>query len=248
MTPTLLVCSLDDAEIDTGRCRAVLSAAERQRIERLRSPWARARATVARGLLRLELGERLGCAPGAIRFALGPAGKPALAAGDACHFNVSHSHGRVVVAVAPEAPVGVDVEWRERRTRIDALARQCYATNERAGLEALPGGARRYRFFQLWTLKEAVTKALGRGLWGTLAGIRIDAPPAGPAELRLDGALGCEDPVGWWHFDLGAGYSLALAHLADDATLPHVCHITPDGERAPWPREADLAGVRPVSH
>ena len=244
MTPTLLVCRLDDPTVRPGDWYRLLTSRERQRIDGFRHQHARNRALIARVLLRLELAQRLDCRPEMIEFSFGPEGKPALAGSDAWYFNLSHSHDRVVLALAPSAPVGVDIESRARRARIDALARHWFGAGEQQALWALDDAARRYRFFQLWTVKEAVTKAMGRGMWTTLSGIRLAGADVGHPDLQFSGKADCSAPVAWWHFDAGDDYSLALAHLAGDGTPPDTYWIrlgeTPD----PMTVTADLAGVR----
>lgn len=240
--PAMLVCPLD-APIRAARYRSLLTAGERDRIDALAQPAARERALVGRALLRLELAERLGCRPEAVRFAFGPAGKPALAGSDQWHFNLSHSGNRVVLALAPWAPVGVDVENRARRARIDDLARHHFDPAEHAELEALEPSARRYHFFRLWTLKEAVTKALGGSLWSTLSGIRLTGAATQRAELALGGAAACSAPLAWWHFDLGQGYNLALAQLAGTREVPAIQRVIPGETRDPWALLPDSRGV-----
>lgn len=246
MTPTLLVCRLDDPAVRSADWRELLTAGECRRVDGFRQQSARDRALIARALVRLQLAQRLGCRPEMVEFSFGPEGKPALAGGDAWHFNLSHSHDRVVLALAPGAPVGVDIESRARRTRIDDLACHWFGGGEQAELSALDDEARRYRFFQLWTVKEAITKALGRGLWTTLSGIRLTGIDTGRPDLRLSGRADCCAPVAWWHFDAGDGYSLALTHLAGDGTPPDVYWIRPGETPYPMTVTADLAGVRQV--
>jgi 4'-phosphopantetheinyl transferase len=246
MTPTLLVCRLDDPTVRPGDWYGLLTSGERRRIDGFRHEGPRDRALIARVLLRLELAQRLGCGSEMIEFSFGPEGKPALAGGDAWHFNLSHSHDRVVLALAPSAPVGVDIESRARRTRIDALARHWFGAGEQEALWALDDAARRYRFFQLWTIKEAVTKAMGRGMWTTLSGIRLAGVDAGRPELQLSNQADCSAPVAWWHFDAGDDYSLALTHLAGDGTPPDAYWIRPGETPDPMTVTADLAGVRQV--
>lgn len=244
--PVVLVCPLD-APIRAARYRALVTASELERIDTVVRPPARDRALVGRALLRLELAERLGCRPEAVRFTFGPAGKPALAGGDQWHFNLSHSGDRVVLALAPRAPVGVDVENRARRARIDDLARHYFDAAECAELDALAASARRYHFFRQWTVKEAVTKALGASLWSTLSGIRLTRAGTQHPRLELAGAAACSTPLAWWHFDLGAGYSLALAQLAGSREAPVIQRVIPGETRDPWPLQPDSGGVSHAS-
>ncbi len=237
--PAVLVCPLD-APVRTERYRDLLTASERARIERLGDRGERDRALLGRALLRLELAERLGCRPEAVAFSYGPEGKPTLAGGDAWHFNLSHSARCVVLALAPWTPVGIDVEWRARGSRIDALARHYFGADEHAELEALAPAQRRRRFFRQWTVKEAVTKALGGSLWRMLPGIRL----TGDVDVRLElsGAAACSAPLAWWHFDLGDDYSLGLAQLASAGDAPLVCRAIPGEMREPWSLQPESRG------
>src|SRR5438477_256189 len=73
---------------------------------------------IARGVLRILLGRYLDVAPTAVRFRYNPFGKPALAqdsGADALHFNVSHTDGVALYAVARRRRVGLDLE----RIRVD---------------------------------------------------------------------------------------------------------------------------------
>lgn len=88
---------------------AELPAEERERAQRfLRAQVAR-RWVAARWALRRVLGEYLEVAPTAVRLEIAEYGKPRLAGGGGPKFNLSHSEGLALVAVA-EGEVGVDVE------------------------------------------------------------------------------------------------------------------------------------------
>ena len=79
-------------------------------------------------------------------------------------FNVSHSGRHGLIALAPSGRVGVDVEECVPRRDFDLLSEAVFGPRERADLAAVAGGERIRLFFRLWTLKEAVAKALGTGL------------------------------------------------------------------------------------
>ena len=84
-------------------------------------------------------------------------------------FNLSHSGAYIVLAVS-DAEVGVDVERvQERRLRV---AGRVLLPEEREWMEHNPIE----RFFRLWTLKESVMKAVGKGL---------ALPPSGFSVLPL---------------------------------------------------------------
>lgn len=82
------------------------------------------------------------------------------------HLSLSHSHGWIVCAAAPE-PVGIDVEVlaRESASSLDELALLACTSAERNELASLADEAeRRVRFMQWWSLKEAFFKQLGTGI------------------------------------------------------------------------------------
>ena len=247
MPPTVLICRLTDPAVRAERYRAILSTDERAHADGLRRPEVRARYIVARALVRLELARRLDCDPGAIGFAVEGAGKPCTDRDCGWHFNLSHSGDCVVLALTRTGPVGVDVESRARAARSDALARHHYAPGEQRELADLPEPERRYRFFRLWTLKEACTKALGRDLWSTLSGIRLESGADGP-RLFLEGGAACPDTAAFWHFPLDDSYQLALVCLgaAGEAVppAPTLMQIVPGETAQPLSVEPDLAGIR----
>ncbi|MFG2048954.1 4'-phosphopantetheinyl transferase family protein [Micromonospora sp. NPDC048935] len=121
--------------------------------------------------------------------------------------SVSRTPGLVVVAARRAGAVGVDVE-RIRDLPALALARRWFPPAELAWLGDRPEAGRTVDFLRLWTAKEAVGKALGRGLRD--GGLRRLMPPPGlPLRTVPDaGAL----RVG--HPQLGPGLVLALAAQA----------------------------------
>jgi 4'-phosphopantetheinyl transferase len=162
---------IDREPADLELLQAALPPDERERASRFRLARDRRRFLVARSLLRLLLGRYAGRLPAELRFRYGPAGKPALAAEDLgwLRFNLSHSAELLVVAVAAEREVGVDVERVDEELDWSALCR-FLPEAEQAGLAALetqPPSIRRRAFFQAWTGQEAWLKALGQGLGQT---------------------------------------------------------------------------------
>ena len=83
-------------------------------------------------------------------------------------FNLSHSGCWALCAAASTQAVGVDVE--QVRPDVEALdiAGRVFSPAEINALQALSGEARTRAFFQCWTQKEALVKALGKGLSASL--------------------------------------------------------------------------------
>lgn len=125
-------------------------------------------------------------------------GRPELAGahGGRLRFNWSHSGDRALVAIARSVQPGIDLEHRARRGARDelALARRFFAPQEAQALAALPAQSRSSAFLQLWTVKEAVLKAQGRGLAYGLHRVVVDLRESGPALEHFDG-----EPTAAWH-------------------------------------------------
>jgi 4'-phosphopantetheinyl transferase len=150
-----------------ARCRAILSADETIRQQRFIFAEHRQQFLVSHALLRNILSCYADVSPAAWVFSTnahgkpeiaGPAGAPPLA------FNLSHTRGLGVVAVALNRAIGVDAENIERREVGMELAERYFAANEVAHLRQLEAIQRKNAFFDFWTLKEAYIKARGLGL------------------------------------------------------------------------------------
>lgn len=156
---------LPDDAIENAR--GVLSDDERRRADRFLREEDRTRFIAARALLRRTLAEALGERPERLAFAYGAHGKPALAApfdASGLRFNLSHSAGRALLAVARDCEVGVDLE-RIRPVRFGAkIARRFFSDGEQHALDGVAGSAWNEGFFRCWTRKEAFIKAVGDGL------------------------------------------------------------------------------------
>jgi 4'-phosphopantetheinyl transferase len=144
-----------------------------------------ARFVAARAFLRHVLAGRTGTAPQAVRFRYGAHGKPALddAARDV-RFNLAHAADVAACAVT-EGPgeVGVDIERPHPLRDLEGLARVALSRGEVAHLSSLPAPARLPAFFEAWTRKEAVLKAVGCGLAWPLDGVEVAFGPGRPAQL-----------------------------------------------------------------
>ncbi|HEX7111331.1 MAG TPA: 4'-phosphopantetheinyl transferase superfamily protein, partial [Mizugakiibacter sp.] len=119
-----------------------------------------------RSALAALLAAYLGVPAATLVFVAGPHGKPALAPPhDRLSFSWSHGGAYALAAVGCGVDLGVDLEQVRPRPRALELAERYFAAEEATALHALPDDAARTQaFFVLWTAKEAVLKALGRGL------------------------------------------------------------------------------------
>lgn len=157
--------SLDDDRDDLVACAACLSQDEQSRADRYHNPIQRSRFIRGRSALRCLLSQELHIEPREIRFTYGDFGKPMLAnpSHKPLHFNVSHSGGVMIVAVA-DRPVGVDVEEVREFDDLLAVAKRVFPPEIVQEIAATSASARPQRFFAHWTLQEARLKAHGFGL------------------------------------------------------------------------------------
>lgn len=203
-TNTVIVSGLAIETVETtmwAGLETILDPAEKRQAEKFVFDSDRRAYVAAHALLRYTLSTRARVEPAAWRFALGPFGKPFLEQqpnGLDLRFSLSHTRSMVVVALAQGVEVGVDVEARERAARLDLdIADAFFASGESALLRALPGASRQQeRFLTLWTLKEAVIKATGRGLSQSLKSFNIGFDPLrlAPGDVREEPL---DDPESW---------------------------------------------------
>lgn len=196
-----------------------LSENERVRHARFRFESDRDIYLVAHALVRRMLARVAGAAPESFEFVAGEHGRPEISApavASAVRFNLSHTHGLVACAVTRDADIGVDVEYVERRVEVMAVADHVFSLAEVAGLQSLSGEAQRERFFELWTLKEAYIKAIGKGLSAPLRAITFDPTQPDPVPVRF-GPEVADDDARWClrRFPVGAGHRLALAFAGE---------------------------------
>lgn len=197
--------------------------AEAARARRMGSALRRREFLACRGALRRILAAVLGSDPLAVPIMESVHGKPVLVPGGRLPpigFNVSHSGGRYVIALARGAGPGVDVERIRPRPRLDRLARRFFSPAEQRAVAAAPSPLE--AFYRVWARKEAVIKADGRGVGLGLGRFDVSADEGRPTLLhaRWDGAAE-EEAAHWSLFalDAGAGYAAALAVRRPDARL-----------------------------
>jgi 4'-phosphopantetheinyl transferase len=201
------------------RYRTLLTPAEREREPRFMFERDRDAFLLAHALTNATLAELVGQPAESLRFELGDRGRPELAedlrhraSGRRVRFNLSHTDGLVACAFALDHDVGVDVEHVDRSTGIADVAPRVFSARERVGLEAQSSEhSRRTRFFQLWTLKEAYIKAIGKGLSAPLTQITFELDERTP---RISFGTGVEDDAARYRVGLspvGTRHVLAWA-------------------------------------
>ena len=174
-----------DAEREAGAL-SLLDDEERTRWRRFLSERARREFALCRAALRVTLCDRLGCERRALAFGYGEHGKPFARIDGTCAnvgFNVSHSGRHGLIAIAAHDRLGVDVEERVAQRDLEGIGSLVYGPAERRLLAAAAGREKVYLFYRLWSLKEALIKAIGAGF--SLGPSRFEVP--GPM-LHGDGS------------------------------------------------------------
>jgi 4'-phosphopantetheinyl transferase len=204
--------SLDRPEATTDRLFLTLAPDEMRRARRFHFLEDRHHYIAGRGILRALLGAYLGRPPSELSFGYNAFGKPVLAGEPSLRFNLSHSRGLALYAVAWGREVGVDVEHVRPDFAGEAIARRFFSAPEVAALKAVPIELRVVAFFDCWTRKEAYIKARGKGLAIPLDRFDVALTPGTPAAV-LDDRDAPEEKGRWTLQGLapGPGFAGALA-------------------------------------
>lgn len=217
-----------------ARSAAVLDVTELKRVAAISDPDARAQHAVGRALVRVVGAQACGCQPADVHVAVSDSGGPVLPELPDLHVNVSHTQRAVVVASVRGAPVGVDIEHPAATApRPRRLAQRLFSSTEVRALRVLPEDMLPDWFASVWTIKEAVGKALGVGVVPALSQVVVDTggadrdtggidPGAAGADLRLR-AVGLGPPAESWTLHQlaapGGRERIAVAVPAPDIAL-----------------------------
>ncbi|WP_340701564.1 4'-phosphopantetheinyl transferase family protein [Brevibacillus borstelensis] len=151
-------------------CLEVLDQEERTVYERYLVDFKKVEFLLGRMLLKSMIGQKRGVLPEEVRFIKNEYGKLFL---DSRHvagsikrplfFNLSHSGRMLVCAFSEIEKTGIDVEAVKKDCCFEVM-RTVFVPEEIAYVEQQETPSmKREAFYQLWTRKEAVMKALGKG-------------------------------------------------------------------------------------
>jgi 4'-phosphopantetheinyl transferase len=143
--------------MDIADFSAVLSAKEVQRMRKFQFHDDQRQYAAAHWLKRTAVGTLTGQAPNTLDFSLGSYGKPSLQT-HKLNFNLSHSNGFVALLLNRYGDVGVDVEFPQAGMDFNLLLPFVAHPQEYRRISTSDD------FYRLWTLKEAICKACGKGL------------------------------------------------------------------------------------
>ncbi len=143
---------------------ALLGHDERGRAGKITNAIHRNQYVNAQGMIRTLLSHYTKTDPENIVFGKGEYGKPYLTSDRSIDFNLSHSGGKMALAVGRFGPIGVDIEIWKSRHNLPGLVKKCFADEERIYWESLPEKLKLPAFHDFWTKKESFVKAVGRGI------------------------------------------------------------------------------------
>ena len=163
----------DNREAEAARW---LDGDELIRMKRFKVGRPRTQYALCRSALRACLCRTLGCRNSDLSFGYGKFGKPfAIVSGrqNPVSFNVTHSGQHGLIAVAERCRLGIDAEIRRDDRDFDAIGERVYGENEQSALKVCAGAAKLGLFYRLWTMKEALIKAIGTGFSLSPSGFEV---------------------------------------------------------------------------
>ncbi len=206
--PLALACAVPVWRIDIAgnlhlldKCSAVLTGDEQQRANKYHHQKDQHRFILARGILRFLLALYSGQQAADIRFTIGGNKKPVMVQSGPgeIHYNVSHAGNMILIAFG-NSPVGIDVANIDPSFDYAGILHDCFSDEEAVYIQLSPDPMR--TFFQLWSRKEALLKATGKGIDDDLKLVPcVDGFHRAPAAVA-----GCETDMMVDSFDVGDSY------------------------------------------
>lgn len=162
---------MESSELSYTKFTEFLSADELEKLNAFKFYKDRLRYSITHHYLRVFLSKIVRSLPADVELVTNPYGKKKLKNQvlSHIHFNLSHSANIIVYAFNQQNQLGVDVEYLDYNINYLELSEKYFSKNERAFIvEAKNLNEQVYRFYKLWTRKEAYLKAKGTGLGESL--------------------------------------------------------------------------------
>jgi 4'-phosphopantetheinyl transferase len=208
--------SLDQPASAIEKLAPLLSRDEYQRAERFRRTTDRQRFIAGRGILRKIISAYLAFAPNEVQFTYNEYGKPFISTDQnrcGLSFNLSHSNGVALYAIARGRRVGIDVEYMRDDFATLEVAERFFSKDELEALKAVACDQRTKAFFNCWSRKESYIKAIGMGVSYPLDGFTVSLDVT-PALLKVDGDA--TEAARWKMYGLDPGEEYAAALIVEN--------------------------------
>lgn len=148
----------------------LLSDSERDRANRYHFLKDKKRFIICRTLLKILLSKHIGLPVNNIIFDVDSNKKPFLPSHPSVFFNVSHAGDYALIAIAKSA-IGVDVEYINYGFDHSEISPTIFTKTEIAQTEN--SNNKHLMFYKFWTRKEAIVKAIGKGIDGDFRKIPV---------------------------------------------------------------------------
>jgi 4'-phosphopantetheinyl transferase len=142
---------------------AIMPPSEIARADRYFQTKDKNRYIISRGALRNVLGKYLNQSSGSVEFGAGENKKPYIINSN-LNYNMSHSGDWILFAIS-NTKIGADTELINNAFNYQEVIEDNFSVDE---VNYIRESASIERFYMLWTRKEALTKATGKGLDGDL--------------------------------------------------------------------------------
>ena len=162
------------------------------------------RFIICRAILKFILSKHIGLHIRDIFFDIDDNKKPYLRGYDSIFFNVTHASDYAIIAIA-KSPIGVDIEYINKEFDYKEILPNTFNKSE---IEEINNGDDKHvAFYKLWTRKESIVKATGKGIDDTISEIiSLDGYHHVRSEL-----MGNIKNLQVLSFDLSEGYLGSLA-------------------------------------
>jgi 4'-phosphopantetheinyl transferase len=246
---------LNHSATQVPQWRDALSIGELEKADRFHFESHRLHYVASHFALRTVLGQCLGVSPGTVRFAVrsepelaasaplkGASGKPTLESshGSNLRFNLSHTEGAALIAVAEGVELGIDIESQRPIDDLAGVARSVMSQEEFVGWERRDPEERLTAFYRLWTRKEAYIKATGLGLSASLQQITV---PVSSGILLQSTRVEDSAGKGVWSvrdIEVPSGYFASLS--SEGYVVPKIEFIDIDSDHKGRPESSLLYG------
>lgn len=155
---------IDSSDTQIPHLWQYLTDQERERALAFRLKNDCSRFILGRGTLRQLLGRHLNMKPYSVPLSENKFGKPFLVHDRKIHFNISHSHKIVALAISPHCQIGIDIEYIRIIEKPDELAIYCFDAIEKNQYLRAPQSDKSHLFLSAFCQKEACLKNIGIGL------------------------------------------------------------------------------------
>ncbi len=194
-------------------CQNFLSKDELTRVQEFRRDQTRQSFILVRWLLRSLLGHYLDRSPKEIALDYNDYGKPLV---QGISFNLSHTERYAIYAFARRGQIGIDIEHLRPVRDFRGMAEKIMSETELAQLFSFPPEVQVQAFFNAWTRKEAIIKAIGKGLAFPLKSFSVEFFPMLPARVLTKSLA-----TTWMlkEIPVPQGWAAALAYDQPDMTI-----------------------------